>query len=223
MLARLQHGHGGLAVQMVGRGDGDGVNRAGGDLRKARDPAAANLLGQRAGAPLVAPNERVIQTLAKAAVTALIKSDPSILAVEGAKVAFDKLFGWLPQRGKLEALITRVEGELEQLAKSELKGRADLEPAISNATILFEKFGLTATELVDLSPRPDRATEELLTRGKEVLRTAGEAVAGLCRGRIVPRAYQLLLDDPQTIAELSPAVTRALLGQRDAIEKIPDE
>jgi hypothetical protein len=164
-----------------------------------------------------------IKTLAKAAVTALIKSDPSMLAIEGGKLAIDKLFGWLPQKGKLEALIARVESELQWLAEAEFNGRAVLEPAIVNATIVFEKFGLTATELVDFSLKPERATEELLTRGKEVLAAAGEAVAGLCRGRIVPRVYQLLLDDPQTIADLSPVVTRALLNQRQAIENVPDE
>jgi hypothetical protein len=164
-----------------------------------------------------------IQTLAKASVTALIKSDPSALAIEGGKLAIDRLFGLLPQKGKLDALIARVERELEHLAEVELRGRADLEPAIGNATILFETFGLTATELVDLSLKPDRATAELLERGKGVLRAAGEAVAGLCRGRIVPRVYQLMLDDSQTIAELSPAITQALLSQREAIDRLPDE
>ena len=164
-----------------------------------------------------------IQNLAKAAVTALIRSDPSMLAIEGGKLAIDRLFGWLPQKGKLETLIERVEGELDRLAEVEFKGRADLEPAIGNATILFERFGLTATELVDLGLKPGRASEELLTRGKEVLRAAGEAVAGLCGGRIVPRVYELLLSDPQTIAELSPAITQALLSQREAIDKLPDE
>jgi hypothetical protein len=164
-----------------------------------------------------------IQNLAKAADTALIKSDPSVLAIEGGKLAIDKLFGWLPQKGKLDAAIGRVEAELQQLAEVELKGRADLEPAIGNATILFDRFGLTAIELVDLSLKPDRATEELLLRGEEVLRAAGEAVAGLCRSRIVPRVYQLLLDDPQMIAELSPAITQALLSQREAIDGLPDE
>jgi hypothetical protein len=139
-----------------------------------------------------------IQNLAKAAVTGLVK--PGDLVVEAGHKAIDLLFSWLPgaQKGKLDALIAHVEGELERLAEVEFKGGADLEPAISNATILFEKC-------------------------KEVLRAAGEAVAGLCAGRIVPRVHQLLLDDPQTIAELSPAVTRALLGQREAIGKLPDE
>jgi tetratricopeptide (TPR) repeat protein len=164
-----------------------------------------------------------IQNLAKAAVTALIRSDPSMLAIEGGKLAIDRLFGWLPQKGKLEALIARVEGELERLAEVEFKGRADLEPAIANATILFETFGLTATELVDLSLKPERATAELLTRGKEVLRAAGEAVAGLCGGRIVPRVHQLLLSDPQTIGGMSTAIASALLSQREAIDKLPDE
>jgi len=163
-----------------------------------------------------------IQNLAKAAVTALIRSDPSMLAIEGGKLAIDRLFGWLPQKGKLETLIARVEGELDRLAEVEL-GRADLEPAIGNATILFERFGLTATELVDLGLKPERATGELLGRGKEVLRAAGEAVAGLCGGRIVPRVYELLLSDPQTITELSPAITQALLSQREAIDRLPDE
>ena len=162
-----------------------------------------------------------IRTLAKAAVTALVKPDD--LVVETGHKAIDLLFGWLPQKGKLDALIARVEGELERLAEAEFQGRADLEPAIGNATILFERFGLTATELVDLSLKPERATEELLKRGEGVLRAAGEAVAGLCGGRIVPRVYELLLSDPQTIAELSPAITQALLSQREAIDKLPDE
>ncbi|HEX5080070.1 MAG TPA: tetratricopeptide repeat protein [Geminicoccaceae bacterium] len=164
-----------------------------------------------------------IQNLAKTSVTVLLKSDPSALAVEAGKLAIDKLFGWLPQKGKLETLIARVEGELKRLAELEFGGRADLEPAIGNVTILFERFGLTATELVDLSLKPERASEELLTRGKPVLDAAGEAVAGLCRGRIVPQVYELLLSDPQTIAELSSAIASALLSQREAIGKIPDE
>ena len=162
-----------------------------------------------------------LRNLSKAAVTGLIKPDD--LAVQVGHKAIDQVFAWLPaQKSKRDALIARVAEELEQFADVELKGRDELDAAIGNATVLFETFGLSASEFVDLNLKPAKATEALLARGGHVLAN-DQAVAGLCRDRIVPRVHELLLEDPQTISDFSPAITQALLSHREAIEKIPDE
>ena len=70
---------------------------------------------------------------------------------------------------------------------------------------------------------PARAADELLRRGATALGTAGEPVAGLVRGQIVPAIYRGLLQDPQHIETLKPAIFQALLAQRDLIQALPDQ
>jgi tetratricopeptide (TPR) repeat protein len=167
-----------------------------------------------------------LKSLAGAAVTALIKSDPSALAIAGGKEAL----GWLIDRlrgeaSQLDQLIAKVESGLAPLAAAELRGHRDLDPAIANATTLFETFGLSAGELVDLNLDPKRATEELLRRGAGMLGPdpkKQKGAIGLCCTKIVPRVHELLLNDPATIASLQPAIARALLAQRDQIDRLPD-
>ena len=48
-----------------------------------------------------------------------------------------------------------------------------------------------------------------------MLGTAGEPVAGLVRKQIVPAIYRGLLQDPEHIETLKPAIFQALLAQRD--------
>jgi hypothetical protein len=112
--------------------------------------------------------------------------------------------------------------ELEAFVEAELKNQEKLDAVLGNAEALFRAHGLGAAELVDLGLKPERASEELLARGANQLAAAGEGVAGLT-GRIVRRTHDLLLDDPETIAGLQPAIARALLGQRELIEKLLDE
>jgi hypothetical protein len=168
------------------------------------------------------------KNLAGAAVTALIKSDPSALAIAGGKEAIEWLFNELSggEKSKLDQLIGQIEADLERLAKTEFKGRADLDPAVGNATTLFEGFGLSATDLVDVGLVPARATEALLERGVSIVGRyphQREGAIALCCDRIVPRVHELLLNDPAFIASLQPAIARALLAQREQIRDLPDK
>jgi tetratricopeptide (TPR) repeat protein len=164
-----------------------------------------------------------LKSLAGAAVTALIKSDPSALAIAGGKEAIGWLIDrWRGETSQLDQLIAKVEAGL----KTEFKGGADLDPAVANATALFENHGLSAGELVDLNLDPKPATEELLRRGAGMLGpdpAKQKGAIGLCCTRIVPRVHQLLLNDPTAIASLQPAIFQALLKHREAIGRLDDK
>jgi tetratricopeptide (TPR) repeat protein len=159
-----------------------------------------------------------LKSLAGAAVTALIKSDPSALAIAGGKEAL----GWLIDR--LSGAPKAAQAQLIEVVIDELRPIAgEIEPALGNAEVLFEHHGLSAGELVDLNLDPKRATAALIERGKAQLDRAGEPVAGLVRARIVPKVYLRLLQDPQQIETLKPAIFQALLKQREAIAKLDDQ
>jgi tetratricopeptide (TPR) repeat protein len=164
-----------------------------------------------------------IQNLAKAAVTGLVKPDD--LVVEAGHRAIDLLFSWLPGRDKsrLERLTEEVAGELQELADREFAGNADLEPAIGNATTLFEQHGFSASDLIALNLDADRATETLLKRGEHVFRTLEVSVADLCRRHLVPQVVGRLLVDPQLIKELKPAITSTVLARLDEIRQLLKE
>ncbi len=163
-----------------------------------------------------------IKALAKAAVTALLKSDPSAIAIAGGAEAVN----WLIDRfsGKettaYDRLIGTVTTELERLPTHEFGGPKTKTAALGNATALFEAQGLSASDLVELNLEPERATQELLRRGAAMLATAGEPVAELVRRQIVPAIYRGLLQDPQHVDTLKPAIFQSLLAQRDAIGRL---
>ena len=56
-----------------------------------------------------------------------------------------------------------------------------------------------------------------------MLATAGEPVAELVRKKIVPVIYRGLLQDPEHVDTLKPAIFQALLAQRDLIRELPDQ
>jgi hypothetical protein len=163
-----------------------------------------------------------IKALAKAAVTALLKADPSALAIAGGVEAVNWLIDRFSGKEKTayDRLIGTVTGELEGLPAHEFGGPETMTAALGNATALFEAQGLSASDLVELNLEPERATQELLNCGAAMLATAGEPVAGLVSKQIVPAIYRGLLEDPQHVDTLKPAIFRALLAQRDAIGRL---
>jgi hypothetical protein len=101
-----------------------------------------------------------LKNLAGAAVTALIKSDPSALAIAGGKEAIEWLIDRLPGREKnaRDRLIDEVAQALEALPAEEFGGPEVKDAAIGNAEALFAAYGLGASELVDLNLDHTRAT-----------------------------------------------------------------
>ena len=166
-----------------------------------------------------------IKALAKAAVTALLKADPSALAIAGGAEAV----GWLIDRfsgrekSAYDRLIATVTGQLERLPAHEFGTPVRKAAALANATTLFEAHGLSASDLVELNLEPERATQELLRRGATMLGTAGEPVAELVRKQIVPAIYRGLLQDPEHLETLKPAIFQSLLAQRELIRELPEE
>ena len=166
-----------------------------------------------------------IKALAKAAVTALLKADPSALAIAGGAEAV----GWLIDRfsgrenSAYDRLIATVTGQLERLPTHEFGTPVRKAAALANATTLFEAHGLSASDLVEQNLEPERATQELLRRGATMLGTAGAPVAELVRKQIVPAIYRGLLQDPEHIETLKPAIFQSLLAQRELIRELPEE
>ena len=166
-----------------------------------------------------------IKALAKAAVTALVKSDPSALAIAGGAEAVGWLIDRFSGREKTayDRLFTTVSAGLERLPAHEFGGPDSKAAALGNATTLFESHGLSASDLVELNLKEEPASEELLRRGAAMLATAGEAVAELVRKQIVPVIYRGLLQDPQHIETMKPAIFQSLLAQRDLIRELPEQ
>ena len=125
------------------------------------------------------------------------------------------LGGLLNRRARAQA--TRIASGLEELARTE---RVDLAPVETTLEDLFARHGLQAPELIDLGLDPEKAAARVRTRGQDLFIGLDEGQPELV-DKALKRAYATLMEDTGFLETARVTVLRALLGQREAIDRLP--
>lgn len=129
----------------------------------------------------------------------------------------EALGGVFNRRARQQA--AKIGDGLKELARAE---GIDLAPVEATLEDLFARHGLQASELIDLGLDPEEAAARVRTRGAGLFSGLDEGQPELIHKALI-RTYVTLIEDTDFLESAQATVLRALLAQRDAIERLPPE
>jgi hypothetical protein len=148
---------------------------------------------------------------------------PWVTAEKVGHGAIDRVVGWFgpEERSRYERLVESVRVRLEKLPAHELGGAERVEKILSTAAAHFQATGLTIDELVRRRLDTQAAITEQQRRFDSWDPGRDREVGSICRDHVIPAVFEALFADDAALREIDFAFKRAVLAERDEINKIP--